>query len=70
MSFINIVLISIYAMFTFLSWLTLTCFLHDEKPEFNKSWTMSILVGASLAFVWPLSMLMLYFYEKTRSCNE
>lgn len=64
MELLDIVFISIYSMFGFLAWLAFTCWLHDTKPELNKSWLGSMFIAIALAFVWPISLLMLYFYEK------
>lgn len=57
--------LSVYLMLGFMSWLTLTCFLRDEKKELNGSWTVSALLGAVLAFAWPISMVMLYLYRRS-----
>lgn len=64
MSFLETVMLSIYLMIGFLSWLVFTCWLHDTKPELNKSWLGAMCIAAALAFVWPMSLVMLYFYEK------
>lgn len=63
MSFLETVMLSIYLMIGFLSWLVFTCWLHDTKPELNKSWIGAMCIAAALASVWPMSLVMLYFYR-------
>jgi len=64
MNFLEIVALSLYLMFAFCSWIVFACWLHDTKPEMKGSWLGSIVVAASLACVWPVSLAMLYFNER------
>lgn len=54
-----------YGAIAILSWLVFTCWLYDIKPEFKSSWIMPVVLGLSLGFVWPVSLVMLVFHEKT-----
>ena len=64
MSFLEIVMLSIYLMLGFFSWVVFTCWLHDTKHELNRSWFGAMFIAIALAFVWPMSLVMLYFYER------
>lgn len=64
MTFLETVMLGIYLIFGFCSWVVFTRWLHDTKPELNKSWFGAMFIAITLAFVWPVSLVMLYFYEK------
>ena len=64
MTFFETVMLSIYLMLGFFSWVVLTCWLHDKKRELNRSWFGAMFIAIALAFVWPMSLVMLYFYER------
>lgn len=64
MTFLETVMLSIYLMLGFFSLVVLTCWLHDTKCELNKSWFGAMFIASALAFVWPVSLVMLYFYER------
>ena len=64
MSFLETVMLSIYLMLGFFSWVVFTCWLHDTKRELNRSRFGAMFIAIALAFVWPTSLVMLYFYER------
>lgn len=64
MTFLEIVMLSIYLMLGFFSLVVFTCWLHDTKRKLNRSWFGAMFIAIALAFVWPVSLVMLYLYER------
>lgn len=65
MTFLETVMLSIYFLVLgFFSWVVFTCWLHDTKRELNRSWFGAMCIAIALAFVWPVSLVMLYLYER------
>lgn len=57
----NIVSIGAYAVFVFFMWPTLAVWIHDVK---KMGWSLSVIIGACAAVLWPVSMMFVYFYEQ------
>lgn len=53
--------IFLYLIFALMSWFIFVFWLHNEKPELNYGWILSIIVGATLAIVWPFSLVAMHF---------
>ena len=70
MTFLEIVMLIIYLALGFFFWVVFTCWLHDTNHELNRSWFGAMFVAIALAFVWPVSLVMLYFYERGKPDNS
>ena len=69
MNLVEIICFSLYLILGFMSWLALTCFLHDENKKLNGSWTLAMIFGLFASIVWPVSMWALYIHRVREDKN-
>ena len=69
MNIVELLFLIVYTIFVALMWPALAYWLIDTK-KYGSGKFCAAIVGLALAFIWPMSIIAVFFSEKQRSMQE
>ena len=69
MNILKLIFLVVYTVFTALMVPIFIYWLHDSR-KFGGNWICAVIIGLALAFIWPISILAVYFSEKKHQLDE